>query len=123
MDPAGVLWFPPHPRGRGARERGGRLTGQGGAKPEIVREITDLGLAHSLLTPYTSFVAVDETPRELAQAAVPVKQPLPLPEGVTAAAIGSTQAAPLVRNGSVPEPGAIGLFSLLILLLGLQRRR
>lgn len=109
-----VLW---------ARERVRLLSEQDGAKPESVREITALGLAHSLLTPYTSFVAVDETPRELAQAAVPVKQPLPLPEGVTAAAIGSTQAAPLVRNGSVPEPGAIGLVSLLIVLLALQRRR
>jgi Ca-activated chloride channel family protein len=109
-----VLW---------ARERVRLLAEQGPAGPDEVAAITALGLEYALLTPYTSFVAVDETPRELARAAVPVKQPLPLPQGVTAAAIGSTGAAPLVRNGSVPEPGAIGLVTLLVILLAMQRGR
>jgi Ca-activated chloride channel family protein len=90
--------------------------------PETVREITSLGLSYSLLTPYTSFVAVDETPRHLDSTAQTVKQPLPLPQGVTDAAVGSAP-APVVVNGSVPEPGAIGLISLLTVLLMLQRKR
>jgi Ca-activated chloride channel family protein len=109
-----VLW---------ARERVRGLTEQSDRNAETVKEITGLGLAYSLLTPYTSFVAVDETPRELAQATTTVKQPLPLPQGVTAAAVGSTQAGPLVRNGSVPEPSGIALIALLIMLLAMQRGR
>ncbi|MCF7674524.1 MAG: VIT and VWA domain-containing protein [Akkermansiaceae bacterium] len=109
-----VLW---------ARERVRLLAGQGPPDSDTIREITDLGLTHSLLTAYTSFVAVDETPRNLAHQAVPVKQPLPLPQGVTAAAVGGSQSSPLVHNGSVPEPGALGLISLLALLFAVQRRR
>jgi Ca-activated chloride channel family protein len=109
-----VLW---------ARERVRDLTEQADPAAATIKEITGLGLTYSLLTPYTSFVAVDETPRELTQAAIPVKQPLPLPQGVTAAAIGSTQAGPLVRNGSVPEPSGIALIALLIMLLAMQRGR
>jgi Ca-activated chloride channel homolog len=100
-----VLW---------ARERVRRLTESSGKSDEPVREITSLGLSHSLLTPYTSFVAVDETARETSQVARTVKQPLPLPLGVSGAAVG---------GASVPEPGAIGLISLLVALLALQRRR
>jgi hypothetical protein len=51
-----------------------------------------------------------------------VKQPVPLPKGVTNAAIGSAPPK-IVVNGSVPEPGAIGLISLLTVLLMLQRKR
>ncbi|BCU76044.1 VIT domain-containing protein [Luteolibacter sp. LG18] len=89
---------------------------------ETVREITTLGLTHQLLTPYTSFVAVDETPRSFEGLAQTVKQPLPLPAGVSSSAIGGTS-QPIVANGSVPEPGSIGLISLLVALLALQRRR
>ncbi len=90
--------------------------------PETVREITALGLGYSLLTPYTSFVAVDETPRDFEGTAQTVKQAIPLPQGVSDAAVGSTP-APIVVNGSVPEPGAIGLISLLTVLLMMQRKR
>ena len=90
--------------------------------PETVREITSLGLSYSLLTSYTSFVAIDETPRNFEGAAFTVKQALPLPKGVSDAAVGSP-AAPIVVNGSVPEPGALGLISLLTVLLMLQRKR
>jgi len=62
--------------------------------------ITALGLEYSLLTSYTSFVAVDEVARAR-QAATPVNQPLPLPQGVSALAVG---AAPATMVPSTPEP-------------------
>lgn len=107
-----VLW---------ARERVRHLTEQVDRDDKTIREITALGLRHSLLTPYTSFVAVDETPHEMNQIARAVKQPLPLPKGVTESAVGGSPV--MVQSGSVPEPGAIGLISLLVVLLALQRQR
>ncbi len=58
-------------------------------REERVREITSLGLAYSLLTRYTSFVAVQEIVRN-AEGADDVDQPLPLPEGVSDLAVGIT---------------------------------
>lgn len=107
-----VLW---------ARERVRRLTDGVKRDEESVREITSLGLSYSLLTPYTSFLAVDETPRDFNGVAQSVKQPLPLPKGVSEAAVGG--ASPMVKNASVPEPGSIGLIAFLVVLLALQRQR
>lgn len=56
-------------------------------KDERVKEITKLGLAYSLLTDYTSFVAVDKKVRADGKV-VTVKQPLPLPQGVSDYAVG-----------------------------------
>jgi len=64
--------------------------------------ITALGLRYSLLTQYTSFIAIDEIVRT-SEAAVPVDQPLPLPKGVTNATVGSEVGAAVP---STPEPGA-----------------
>lgn len=62
--------------------------------------ITALGLRYSLLTAYTSFIAVDERVRNTNPALAPsVDQPSPLPEGVSALAIGATVP-------STPEPAA-----------------
>ena len=73
--------------------------------------ILDIGLKYSLLTPYTSFIAVDERVRNLdPAAAASVKQPLPLPQGVSNLAIGS-----LVS--STPEPSA--WLMLLVAALGM----
>lgn len=52
-----------------------------------VKEVTALGLKYSLMTAYTSFVAVDKVKRADGQV-VTVKQPLPLPEGVSDLAVG-----------------------------------
>jgi Ca-activated chloride channel homolog len=60
-----------------------------------VKEVTDLGLAYNLLTNYTSFVAIDSEARNKNGSTTTVKQPLPLPEGVTDYAVGGyTAAAP-----------------------------
>ncbi len=91
--------------------------------PETVQTVTALGLEHSLLTKHTSFVAVDETPRDTLAEVRTVRQPLPLPQGVSTAALSPDPGGPVIQGGSVPEPGAIGLISLLVVLLALQRRR
>ncbi|MFA4901919.1 MAG: VIT domain-containing protein [Desulfobaccales bacterium] len=64
---------------------------------EVVKEVTALGLKYSLMTPYTSFVAVDKLKRADGQV-VTVKQPLPLPEGVSDSAVG--QAMPAMAPGA-----------------------
>jgi Ca-activated chloride channel family protein len=63
---------------------------------ERVAEITSLGLTYSLLTRYTSFVAVQELVRNTTGSGDDVDQPLPLPAGVSDLAVG-------VTSGSEPE--------------------
>lgn len=63
-----------------------------------IREATELGLTHNLLTAYTSFVAVDTEVRNSDGRSVRVQQPLPLPQGVSNYALGgmtAQAAAPL----------------------------
>jgi Ca-activated chloride channel family protein len=55
---------------------------------ERVKEVTSLGLSYNLLTAYTSFVAIDSQVRLVDGQAVTVKQPLPLPQGVSNDAVG-----------------------------------
>jgi Ca-activated chloride channel family protein len=57
-------------------------------KDERVQEVTSLGLTYHLLTAYTSFIAVDTRVRVVDGKAVTVKQPLPLPQGVSDLAVG-----------------------------------
>jgi len=56
--------------------------------PDRVKEVTRLGIDYNLLTAYTSFVAIDTEVRLVDGQAVTVKQPLPLPEGVSDYAVG-----------------------------------
>ncbi|MBW1773597.1 MAG: VWA domain-containing protein [Deltaproteobacteria bacterium] len=58
------------------------------ASDERVQEVTNLGLTYNLLTAYTSFVAVDTQVRLKDGRSVMVKQPLPLPQGVSDSAVG-----------------------------------
>lgn len=51
--------------------------------PDNIKEVTRLGLEYNLLTEYTSFVAVDTLVRAKDGQVTTVKQPLPLPEGVS----------------------------------------
>ena len=55
---------------------------------ERVKEVTSLGLTYNLLTQYTSFVAIDTQIRLKDGKAQTVKQPLPLPQGVSDYAVG-----------------------------------
>jgi Ca-activated chloride channel family protein len=63
-----------------------------------VQEITALGLKYSLLTRYTSFIAVREVVRNPSGDAKDVNQALPLPLGVSDLAVGDGTAV-----GSEPE--------------------
>jgi Ca-activated chloride channel homolog len=59
-----------------------------GGGPPVVEAITQLGLGYSMLTAFTSFVAVDSAVVNQGGAGESVKQPLPMPEGVSNAAVG-----------------------------------
>ena len=93
-----VLW---------ARQRLVRLSDLRGEDVAEDREqIVQLGLQYSLLTRYTSFVAVDEVVANPGGNAKDVKQPLPLPQGVTELALASP----------VPEPEDYLLLAMLAIL-------
>jgi Ca-activated chloride channel family protein len=80
------------------------------------KRIVELGLQYSLLTRHTSFVAVDDSVRNTAGDAADVRQPLPLPEGVSNLAVGRP----------MPEPELLwaGLLVLLMTCFGrLWKRR
>lgn len=76
-------------------------------------QVISLGRTYNLLTAHTSFVAVHDVVRNSNGKANNVKQPLPLPKGVTNLAVGRT----------VPEPGLAILLSLTVLFLVLLRKR
>ena len=59
-------------------------------------EITQLGLDYNLMTAYTSFVAVDQRVRNTTGGSDTVKQPLPLPDGVSNLAVAEPAAAPMM---------------------------
>jgi Ca-activated chloride channel family protein len=66
---------------------------------ELADEITKLGLKYNLLTSYTSFVAVDSEIRNAGGNVTRIKQPLPLPEGVSNYAVGSAPKSALRYSG------------------------
>lgn len=73
-----------------ARHRIALLSDYNALRPDNKRiaEVTDLGLKYNLLTAYTSFVAVDSEVRNTNGDSSTIKQPLPLPEGVSDYAVG-----------------------------------
>lgn len=61
------------------------------AIPEETRkQVTHLGLKYNLLTAYTSFIAIDSEIRNVGGEQTTVKQPLPLPQGVSEFAVSSS---------------------------------
>jgi Ca-activated chloride channel family protein len=80
-----------------------------------IKEITALGLKYSLMSPFTSFVAVDQVKRADGKVET-VQQPLPLPEGVSDLAVGGgghakiaqyMMASPMASSaGIAPRPGS-----------------
>jgi Ca-activated chloride channel family protein len=79
--------------------------------------ITELGLKYSLLTQYTSFIAVDKVVRNPApQNSVDVNQPLPMPQGVSDLALGA-------EVPSTPEPETLGALAVVLSMLAMLRRR
>jgi Ca-activated chloride channel family protein len=108
-----------------ARHRIAALSDQESIEPTdvIAKRITDLGLRYSLLTQYTSFIAVDKVVRNPApQNTASVDQPQPLPKGVSELAVGS---APTLgaEVPSTPEPEMLGAVAVVLSMLAMLRRR
>ena len=74
---------------------------------EHVREVTNLGLAYNLLTRYTSFVAIDTQIRVNDGQTVTVKQPLPLPQGVSDYAVGEQCFSKQMSLSRAPYPSTM----------------
>jgi len=85
----------------------GSVRGDDDARPQVV----ELGLRYNLLTRYTSFVAVHDVVRNPSGAATDVTQALPLPAGVSDAAVGGM--------GMGDEPGETWLAALALLAVAL----
>lgn len=100
-DALGYLW---------ARKRVERLTdyGAGGDNPDVQEEVTQIGLNYSMITPYTSFIAVLDVVRNPDGESTDVNQPQHLPLEVSNLAVG-------FRVGSEPEE--VILFAALLLLI------
>jgi Ca-activated chloride channel family protein len=70
------------------------------ADSSIPKEITRLGLKYGLMTKYTSFIAIDEVVVEKDGKQVTVKQPLPLPEGVSNHAVARGEEGMVTYTGN-----------------------
>ncbi|MCH9697269.1 MAG: VWA domain-containing protein [Gammaproteobacteria bacterium] len=73
-------------------------------------EITTLGLSYNLLTAYTSFIAIDQQIANTSGSTKSVKQPLPLPKGVSNLAVGGVVP-------TTPEPGLLSLLAVMLIAL------
>lgn len=93
-----------------ARKRVERLVDYGGNGDEdaVRREVTQIGLDHHMITPYTSFIAVLDVVRNPEGDSMDVDQPLPLPLEVSNLAVG-------YRIGS--EPGGAFFMGMLVLAM------
>lgn len=78
----------------------------------VKQEITNIGLTYSMMTQYTSFIAVVDTVRNPDAQSTDVNQPQPLPSGVSNLAVGTGYTI-----GS--EPGGL-IFSFMLLILALS---
>jgi Ca-activated chloride channel family protein len=74
----------------------------GGGNPSTERAIEHLGLKYGLLTQFTSFVAIDSQVVNAEGKATTVRQPLPMPQGVSNSAV----AAPHMRGKVVLMEGS-----------------
>ncbi|HEX7599107.1 MAG TPA: VIT domain-containing protein, partial [Polyangia bacterium] len=75
-----------------------------GGGQEVEDAITGLGLAYSLLTPFTSFVAIDSQVVNRSGRGETVRQPLPLPAGVSDLAIGGEPSEEVALQGVMVAP-------------------
>ncbi len=96
-----------------ARHRLAVLADEQGVSPteERIGRITGLGLRYNLLTEYTSFVAVEHVVRRKTDDLATVKQPLPMPEGVSDLAVGGNEIP------TTPEPETWALVVIAISVL------
>lgn len=95
-----------------ARKRVERLTdyGRSGSDSPAQEEVTQLGLKYSMVTPYTSFIAVLDVVRNTDGEGTDVNQPLPLPLEVSNLAVG-------YRIGSEPGTGILIIAPIIMTLM------
>jgi len=84
-----------------ARAKIARLSDYAGVGEDVSKEVTALGLKYHLMTDYTSFVAVDKIVRETGEV-VTVKQPVPLPLGVSDYAVGGYGGRAMAKISAAP---------------------
>ena len=103
-----------------ARTRVESLMDYGFSREEeaVKQEVTDIGLTYSMMTPYTSFIAVLETVQNTAGDSKDVNQPQPLPSQVSSLAVGGGYMFGSEPNILLPA----GLSALTLLLLAFFRR-
>ncbi len=77
-----------------------------GAGKPAEEAITAIGLQYNLLTAFTSFVAVDSQVVNAGGAAKNVRQPLPMPEGVSNLAVGESRSRMMGLMGSGSGSGS-----------------
>ncbi len=101
-----------------ARKRVARLTDYGTNKedPDVKDEVTALGLNYSMVTPYTSFIAVLDVVRNPDGESTDVDQALPLPLQVSNLAVGYT-------IGSEPGWMLAPAVALVMVLCYIRKRR
>lgn len=76
---------------------------------ELKDAITDLGMSYRMLTPFTSFIAIDSEVVNRSGAATKVNQPLPLPQGVPNSAVaGATSIGMLQGSGAMGRSNVFG---------------
>lgn len=99
-----------------ARSRVERLTDYGcntRTEDAVKQEITTLGLNYSMITPYTSFIAVTDVIRNTDGTGTDVDQPLPLPSNVSNFAVGGytvgSEPADLILAALLAGMGIISL--------------
>jgi Ca-activated chloride channel family protein len=94
-----------------ARHRIAHLSDYNKLKPnnDRVGEVTELGLRYNLLTAYTSFVAIDTRIRCKDGHVITVKQPLPLPQGVSDVAVGNGSPARKAYSAAAPSAQWFGV--------------
>jgi Ca-activated chloride channel homolog len=92
--------------------------GFGELDPAAKTEVTALGLRYSLLTQFTSFVAVSHVVRNAGAPAQNIDQPLPLPQGVANSAVGEP-----VQSADEPELWIVGTLAATLFALALLRAR
>jgi len=92
-----------------ARSKIARLAdlGMDGEDAQVAEQVTALGLRYSLLTRYTSFIAVVEEIRNPGGVGADSNQPLALPQGVSEQAVGGSYS-----TGAEPELGLLAALAL-----------
>ncbi|QHT66420.1 SusC/RagA family TonB-linked outer membrane protein [Rhodocytophaga rosea] len=100
-------------------------TGKGPHTSKLQQNITQLGLKYNLLTAYTSFIAVDSLVRTEGSP-IEVKQPLPLPQGVSNYALSGAIAGVQVRGFSPVmglTPDIQSLSEVVVTCYGMQTKK